>query len=68
MQLTIDSKVKEQGVSLAYSVIEFKNEAHSEKIWQEVLNPLLQKIETEDTLESIKEDPQITATKKVYRA
>lgn len=68
MQLTIDSKVKEQGVSLAYSVIEFKNESHSEKIWQEVLNPLLQKIEIEDTLESIKEDPQITATKKVYRA
>ncbi|MBO0451082.1 B3/B4 domain-containing protein [Candidatus Enterococcus murrayae] len=67
MQLTIDPKVKEQDVSLAYSMIEFKNEAHSEKIWQEVLNPLLQEIEAEDTLDSIKENSQIIATKKVYR-
>lgn len=67
MQLTIDPKVKEAGVSLAYSVIEFKNEAHNEGIWQELLNPLIQKIEEEDTLDSIKEDPQILATKKVYR-
>ncbi|MGL9748519.1 B3/B4 domain-containing protein [Enterococcus sp. DIV0170] len=68
MQLTIDPKVKEAGVSLAYSVIEFKNEAHNEGIWQELLNPLIQKIEEEDTLDGIKEDPQILATKKVYRA
>lgn len=68
MQLTIDPKVKEAGVSLAYSVIEFKNEAHNEGIWQELLNPLIQKIEEGDTLDSIKEDPQILATKKVYRA
>lgn len=67
MQLTIDPKVKEAGVSLAYSVIEFKNEAHNEGFWQELLNPLIQKIEEEDTLDSIKEDPQILATKKVYR-
>lgn len=64
MQLTIDPKVKEAGVSLAYSVIEFKNEAHNEGIWQEILNPLIQKIEEEDTLDSIKENPQILATKK----
>ena len=56
MQLTIDPKVKEAGVSLAYSVIEFKNEAHNEGIWQELLNPLIQKIEEEDTLDGIKED------------
>lgn len=65
MQLTIDPKVKEAGVSLAYSVIEFKNEAHNEGIWQEILNPLIQKIEEEDTLDSIKENPQILATKSV---
>ena len=68
MQLTIDPKVKEQGVSLAYSVIEFKNDAHNEKLWQDILNPLLREIELNDTLDIIKEDPQITATKKVYRA
>lgn len=68
MQLTIDPNVKEQGVSLAYSVIEFKNAAYSESIWQEVLNPLIQTIEAEDTLDKIKEDPEIIATKKVYRA
>lgn len=68
MQLTIDPKVKEQGVSLAYSVIEFKNDAHNKKFWQVVLNPLLREIELNDTLDTIKEDPQITATKKVYRA
>lgn len=49
MKLAIDPKVKEQGVSLAYSVIEFKNEAHNEKIWQEMLNPLLKSIESTDT-------------------
>lgn len=68
MQLTIEPKVKEQGVSLAYSVIEFTNEAHNEKIWQEVLNPLLRSIESNDVLETIKENPQIVATKKVYKA
>ena len=47
MKLAIDPKVKEQGVSLAYSVIEFKNEAHNEKIWQEMLNPLLKSIESD---------------------
>lgn len=67
MQLTIEPKVKEQGVSLAYSVIEFTNEAHNEKIWQEVLNPLLRSIESNDVLETIKENPQIVATKKVYK-
>lgn len=67
MRLTIDPKVKEQGVSLAYSVIEFVNEAHNEKIWEERLNPLIKTIEANDTLETIKEDPQIAATKKVYR-
>lgn len=68
MQLTIEPKVKEQGVSLAYSVIEFTNEAHNEKIWQEVLNPLLRSIESNDVLETIKENPQIVATKKVYKS
>ncbi len=67
MKLAIDPKVKEQGVSLAYSVIEFKNEAHNEKIWQEMLNPLLKSIESTDTLDTIKENPQIITTKKVYK-
>ncbi|MDT2612682.1 B3/B4 domain-containing protein [Enterococcus dongliensis] len=66
MKLTIDPKINGQ-VSLAYSVIEFTSEAYNEKIWQDKLNPLLKKIETQDTLETIKENPQIIATKKVYQ-
>lgn len=68
MQITVESKVKKQGVSLAYSVITFENAAYEPKIWQEVVNPLLKKIESEDRLENIKENPQIRATKNVYRA
>lgn len=68
MKLTIDSKVKEEGVSLAYTVLEFVNKEHDETIWQELLNPLLQMIQSNDTVETIKENPQIAATKKIYRA
>lgn len=67
MELTIDPKIAEQGVTLAYSVIEFTNEAYNKKIWQELVDPLLKQIETEDTIERIREEPRISATKKVYR-
>lgn len=67
MKLTMDSKVQAQGVSLAYSVITFKNEAYNEQVWQELLTPLIQTIEAEDSTDTIKEDPQIIAAKKVYR-
>ncbi|WP_314578364.1 phenylalanine--tRNA ligase beta subunit-related protein [Enterococcus gilvus] len=67
MKLTMDSKVQAQGVSLAYSVIRFKNEAYNEQVWQELLTPLIQTIEAEDSIVWIKEDPQIIAAKKVYR-
>lgn len=67
MKLTMDSKVQAQGVSLAYSVIRFKNEAYNEQVWQELLTPLIQTIEAEDSTDTIKEDPQIIAAKKVYR-
>ena len=67
MKLTMDSKVQAQGVSLAYSVIRFKNEAYNEQVWQELLTPLIQTIEAEDSTDTIKEAPQIIAAKKVYR-
>lgn len=67
MKLTMDSKVQAQDVSLAYSVIRFKNEAYNERVWQELLTPLIQTIEAEDSTDTIKEDPQIIAAKKVYR-
>lgn len=67
MKLTMDSKVQAQGVSLAYSVIRFKNEAYNEQVWQELLTPLIQTIETQDSTDTIKEYPQIIAAKKVYR-
>ncbi|MDN6691610.1 MAG: hypothetical protein L0L35_05545 [Enterococcus sp.] len=67
MKLTMDSKVQAQGVSLAYSVIRFKNETYNEQVWQELLTPLIQTIEAEDSTDTIKEDPQIIAAKKVYR-
>lgn len=67
MKLTMDSKVQAQGVSLAYSVIRFKNEAYNEQVWQELLTPLIQTIEAEDSADTIKDDPQIIAAKKVYR-
>lgn len=67
MKLTMDPKVQAQGVSLAYSVIRFKNETYNEQVWQELLTPLIQTIEAEDSTDTIKEDPQIIAAKKVYR-
>lgn len=66
MKITVDPKLKQLGISLACTVIEFTNQDYQAAIWQELLNPLIEKIEVEDTLEMIKDDPRIVATKKAY--
>ncbi|GCF92971.1 tRNA-binding protein [Enterococcus florum] len=68
MKVVIEDHLKKLGVTLAYTVVEFENETYSEKIWQELLNPLLQTIEEKDSIERIKDDEAMIATKKVYRA
>ncbi|EOH87996.1 B3/B4 domain-containing protein [Enterococcus pallens] len=68
MELVVEERLKELGVSLAYTVVEFTNRAYSEAIWESLLNPLIAKIEAEDTIEMIKDNEKMIATKKAYRA
>lgn len=68
MELVVEERLKELGISLAYTVVEFTNGAYSEAIWDKLLKPLIAKIEAEDTIEMIKDDEQMIATKKAYRA
>lgn len=67
MELIVSPTLKELGVTLSYHLVSFKNQDHQEKLWQELLNPLFQQLET-GGVGQIKDDPQIIATKKVYRA
>ncbi|KRO18414.1 B3/B4 domain-containing protein [Lacticaseibacillus saniviri] len=55
-------------VSLICTEITFKNQANAPALWTECLNPLLAQIEQQDTLETIRENPTIQATKRVYKA
>ncbi|MBO1308123.1 hypothetical protein JZO70_18245 [Enterococcus sp. 669A] len=68
MELVVEERLKELGISLAYTVVEFTNGAYSEEIWGGLLNPLIAKIEEEDTIDMIKDDENMIATKKAYRA
>lgn len=68
MELIVEERLKELGISLVYTVVTFTNGDYSEAIWNKLLNPLIEKIETEDTIEMIKEDEGMIATKKAYRA
>ncbi|MGM0215353.1 B3/B4 domain-containing protein [Enterococcus sp. AZ109] len=68
MKLVVEENLKKLGISLAYTVVEFTNSEYSEDIWGKLLNPLIAKIEAEDTIEMIKDDEKMVATKKAYRA
>ncbi|MGG5316986.1 B3/B4 domain-containing protein [Enterococcus sp. AZ072] len=68
MNLVIEEHLKDLGVSLAYTVVEFENGAYSEVIWDELLKPLIAKVEENDSIEMIKDEERMIATKKVYRA
>lgn len=68
MELVVEERLKELGISLVYTIVEFTNGAYSEAIWESLLNPLIAKIEAEDTIEMIKDNEKMIATKKAYRA
>lgn len=67
MTITISQELKALGVSLGITIIDFKNQAHDEKIWEELLNPLIQEKEQE-TVEMIREDERNQKVRKVYKA
>lgn len=54
-------------ISLAYTEIEFQNNDKLTMFWEEQLNPLIERIGQHDTLATIREDPIIQVTKKLYR-
>ncbi|MFD1417600.1 B3/B4 domain-containing protein [Companilactobacillus keshanensis] len=66
MNFKIDDKLKNK-VSLGITVINFENQEYDQKMWDELLNPLNERISHSDTLETIREDPTIIATKKIYK-
>lgn len=64
MQFSIDSAIDG---ALLVSEITFKNNAHSDKLWRERLDPLIDSIAKTDTLETLRDDPEIQATKAGYK-
>jgi DNA/RNA-binding domain of Phe-tRNA-synthetase-like protein len=54
-------------IKLAIVEIEFTNSQFNERLWEEQLNPLIFKINAEDTLETIRENPVIQTTKNLYK-
>ncbi|MCP1275640.1 B3/4 domain-containing protein [Leuconostoc citreum] len=54
-------------IKLAIVEIEFTNSQFNERLWEEQLNPLISKINVEDTLETIRENPVIQTTKNLYK-
>lgn len=53
--------------SLVVTEITFKNAAHSDQLWAERLNPLIEHIATTDTLANLNANPAIQATKAGYK-
>lgn len=53
--------------ALGITEIDFKNQTYDKKMWDELLNPLSEKISHDDTLETIRNNPTIISTKKVYK-
>ncbi|WP_461214747.1 B3/B4 domain-containing protein [Lacticaseibacillus sp. GG6-2] len=64
MAWTIDKTIEGE---LLTTEIRFKNTKHSDKLWQERLDPLLTRIAAEDTLAILRADPAIQATKAGYK-
>ncbi|WP_225420781.1 hypothetical protein [Lacticaseibacillus porcinae] len=56
MQFSIDPAIDG---ALLVSEITFKNTAHSDKLWRERLDPLIDAIANKDTLETLRDDPEI---------
>lgn len=64
MQFSINPAI--DGALLA-TEITFKNTAHSDKLWRERLDPLIDSIAKKDTLETLRDNPEIQATKAGYK-
>ncbi|EOS7868821.1 hypothetical protein E3O85_RS10715 [Enterococcus hirae] len=54
-------------IKLYVTEIEFTNTTLNQKLWTEKINPLIKQIRDQDTLETIREDSNIIATKKLYK-
>lgn len=53
--------------ALLVSEITFKNTAHSDSLWHERLDPLIDEIANRDNLEALRDNPAIQATKAGYK-
>ena len=54
-------------ISLLTTEITFENQSVIASLWDEQLNPLMAQMRQSDTLETIKDNPAIVATKAAYR-
>lgn len=68
MTLSINSRITTETpeVRLLLTELEFTYEKKQPTIWNELLQPLINQIE-QDQVESIRQDPRIMATKKIYK-
>lgn len=64
MNFSIDSAIDG---ALLVSEITFKNTAHSDQLWQERLEPLINTMAEHDTLETLRADPAIQATNRLAK-
>lgn len=55
-------------IKLGVTILEFKNETKSDAMWATLLTPLIDRINVNDTLETIRQSPEIQATKQAYKA
>ncbi|MBA5813315.1 hypothetical protein GXP73_04115 [Leuconostoc lactis] len=66
MNYKVDAFIPRQ-IKLAIVEIAFRNSQFNESLWAEQLDPLISKISSEDTLETIRENSVIQTTKKLYK-
>lgn len=66
MKITIDNQLPKE-ITLGTTIISFKNEAFDQTMWDNLINPLLSKIEQNDSLETIRNDQNIINTKRIYK-
>jgi DNA/RNA-binding domain of Phe-tRNA-synthetase-like protein len=66
MEIKLDQQLP-TSISLAVTHVQFKNETYSEQMWLKLLNPLIAKVSERDTLETIRADNTIQATKQAYK-
>lgn len=66
MKMTMDQTLPD-GISLGVTDIHFTNQARSPEMWRDLLDPLDTQISSNDSLETIRQDPRIMATKQIYK-